>query len=187
MQVRFCDILWPTSWHLKYLIRNLPFTGSCWSLLYNLSVKWAMWKHMGDQKDPALLSPLSDQIIDMPPAWWPPSWQPGSSGPAHPFPREWRWELPSEWIFQADAHWKIWRQSEALQSSGSAGKGNHFPSTLLGSWNIRQINKRRIIKNWLACIIPPVFMEIPRENWVTPWGGLESRLKYHLMERWGSK
>lgn len=27
VQVRFCDILWPTSWHLKYLIRNPPFTG----------------------------------------------------------------------------------------------------------------------------------------------------------------
>lgn len=64
---------------------------------------------------------------------------------------------------------------------------NHFPSTLLGSWNIRQINKRRIIKNWLACIIPPVFIEIPRENWVTPQGGLESRLKYRLMERGGRK
>ena len=49
-----------------------------------------------------------------------------------------------------------------------------------------QINKRTI-KNWLACIIPPVFMEIPRENWVTPRGGLESRLKYYLMERGGRK
>ena len=111
VQVRFCDILWPTSWHLKYLFRNPPFTGGCWSPLYNLSVKRVTWKHMGDQKDPALFSPLPDQIIDIPPAWWPPSWQPGSSDPAYPFPREWWWELPLEWIFRADAHWRIWRQS----------------------------------------------------------------------------